>query len=174
MHSLAVWLVSCSVYANRTRLRCAIGAAALRTASSWRCAAAFIGLSACLVSCRCRACVTAPVMVASWIRGALNRWLAAWCAWLCDGKPSCCCRVSAGDQPTSLSLPAWRGHVLKCSQSSEVVWSHEQRMCFSGIWICLQASQRATLVRSDSCSLRSWMRRFCRWAGTHPRRSAES
>ena len=37
----------------------------------------------------------------------------AWCAWLWVGHPSCCRRVSAGDQPTSVSLPVWRGHFLK-------------------------------------------------------------
>ena len=47
----------------------------------------------------------------------------AWCAWLWVGQPSCCCRVSAGDQPTSVSLPVWRGHFLKCTQSSGVVWA---------------------------------------------------
>ena len=39
--------------------------------------------------------------------------------------------------------------------------------------MCLQASHRATLVRSGSCSLGSWMRRFWRWAGTFAGRSAE-
>ena len=48
----------------------------------------------------------------------------AWCAWLWVGQPSCCRRDSAGDQPTSVSLPVWRGHFLKCSQFSGVVWSH--------------------------------------------------
>ena len=33
--------------------------------------------------------------------------------------------------------------------------------------VCLRASHRATLVRSGSCSLTSWKRRFCRWAGMH-------
>ena len=173
MCSLAVGSASCSVCANRRRLRCAIWAVALRTASNWKCAAASLGSCVCGVRCRCRACVTAPLMVASLITGSLNRWLAALCAWLCDGQPSCCCRVSAGDQPTSVSLPAWRGHVLKCGQSSGVVWSHGQRVCSSRMWMCLRASHRATLVRNGSCSLRSWMRRFCRWAGTHAGRSAE-
>ena len=48
----------------------------------------------------------------------------AWCAWLWVGHLLCCRRVSAGDQPTSVSLPVWRGHFLECSQSSAVVWSH--------------------------------------------------
>ena len=73
---------------------------------------------------------------------------------------------SAGDQPTRVSLSVWRGHFLKCSQSSGVVWSHGQRVCSSGTWMCLRASHLATLVREGSCSLRSWMRRFWRWAGT--------
>ena len=51
----------------------------------------------------------------------------AWCAWLWFGQPSCCHRVSAGDQPTSVSLPVWRGHFLKCSKSSGVVWLHGQQ-----------------------------------------------
>ena len=59
MCSLAVGLVSCSVCVNRRRLRCTIWVAALRTASSWRCAAAPIQVSACLVRCWCRARVTA-------------------------------------------------------------------------------------------------------------------
>ena len=42
----------------------------------------------------------------------------AGCAWLWVGHPSCCRRVSAGDQPTSVSLSVWRGHFLKCPQSS--------------------------------------------------------
>ena len=70
----------------------------------------------------------------------------AWCAWLLVGQPSCCHRVSAGNQPTSVSLPVWRGHILKCSQSCGVVWSHGQRVCSSETWMCLQASHRATLV----------------------------
>ena len=56
----------------------------------------------------------------------------AWCAWLWVGHPSCCRRVSAGDQPTSVSLPVWRGHFLKCSQSSGAVWSHGQHGVFFG------------------------------------------
>ena len=56
----------------------------------------------------------------------------AWCAWLWVGQPSCCRRVSAGDQPTSVSLPVWRGHRLKCFQSSGVVWSHRERGVFFG------------------------------------------
>ena len=55
------------------------------------------------------------------IRVSVIRWLVAWCAWLWNRKPSCCCRVSAGDQLTSVSLPAWRGHVFKCSESPGVV-----------------------------------------------------
>ena len=84
----------------------------------------------------------------------------AWFAWLWVGHPSCSRRVSAGDQPTSVSLPVWRGHFLKCSQSSGVVWSHGQWVCSSRTWMCLRASHLATLVRNGSCSLRSWMRRF--------------
>ena len=61
--SMAVGSVSCSACVNRRCLRCTIWAAALRTISSWRCAAASMGLSVCLVRCRCRACVTAPLMV---------------------------------------------------------------------------------------------------------------
>ena len=160
MCSLVVGSVSCSACVNRRCLRCTIWAAALRTASSWRCAAASMGLSVCLARCRCRACVTAPLMVASLTRGSLKRCSLAWCAWLWVGQPSCCRRVSAGDQPTSVSLPVWRGHFLKCSQSSGVVWSHGQRVCSSGTWMCLRASDLATLVRNGSCSLRSWMRRF--------------
>ena len=79
-----------------------------------------MGLSMCLVRCRCRACVTAPLMVASLTRGSRKRCSVAWCAWLWVRHPSCCRRVSAGDQPTSVSLPVWRGHFLKCSQSSGV------------------------------------------------------
>ena len=74
----------------------------------------------------------------------------AWCAWLWVGHPSCCRRASAWDQPTSVSLPVWRGHFLKCSQSSGVVWSHGQRVCSSGTWMCLRASHLATLVRNGS------------------------
>ena len=76
MCSLAVGSVNCSACVNRRCLRCTIWAAALRTASSWRCAAASMGLSVCLVRCRCRACVTAPLMVASLIRGSRRgvRW----------------------------------------------------------------------------------------------------
>ena len=37
-----------------------------------------------------------------------------------------------------MSLSVWRGHFLKCSQSSGVVWSHGQRVCSSGTWMCLQ------------------------------------
>ena len=62
--------------------------------------------------------------------------------------------------------------MLKCSQSSGVVLSHGQWVCSSGTRMCLRASQRATLVRSNSCSLRTWMRHFCRWAGMHSGRSA--
>ena len=80
------------------------------------------------------------------------------CSWLWVGQPLCCRRVSAGDQPTSVSLPVWRGHFLKCSKSSGVVWSHGQRVCSSVTWMCLQASHLATLVRNGSCSLRSWTR----------------
>ena len=47
MCSLAVGSVSCSACVNRRCLRCTIWAAALRTASSWRCAAASMGLSVC-------------------------------------------------------------------------------------------------------------------------------
>ena len=97
----------------------------------------------------------------------------AWCAWLWAGQPSCCCRVSAGDQPTSVSLPVWRGHSLKCSQSPGVVWSHGHRVCSSGTWMCLRASHLAALVRNGSCSLRSWMRLFWRCAETFAGRSAE-
>ena len=43
MCSLAVGLVSCSACVNRRCLRCTIWAAALRTASSWRCAACLHG-----------------------------------------------------------------------------------------------------------------------------------
>ena len=89
------------------------------------------------------------------------------------GQLSCCCRVSAGDQPTTVSLPLCRGHILKSVQSSGVVWSHGQRVCSSGTWMCLRASHRANLVRSRSCSLRSWMRPFRRWAGMHAGSSAE-
>ena len=46
-----------------------------------------------------------------------------------------------------MSLPVWRVHFLKCSQSSGVVWSHGQRVCSSGTWMCLRASHLATLVR---------------------------
>ena len=97
----------------------------------------------------------------------------AWCAWLWVGKPWCCCRASAGDQPTSVSLHVWRVHILKCSQSSGVVLSHRQRVCSSGTWMCLQASHRATLVCNGSCSLRSWMRPLGRCARMHAARSAE-
>ena len=121
MCSLVVGLVSCSACVNRRCLRCTIWAAALRTASSWWCAAASMGLSVCLVRCRCRACVTAPLMVAYLTRGSRKRCSVAWCAWLWVGHPSCCRRVSAGDQPNSVSLPVRRGHFLKCSQSSGVV-----------------------------------------------------
>ena len=105
MCSLAVGSVSCSESVNRRCLRCTIWAAALRTASSWRCVAASMGLSVRLVRCRCRACVTVPLMVASLTRGSRKRCSVAWCAWLWVGQPSCCRRVSAGDQPTSVSLP---------------------------------------------------------------------
>ena len=37
----------------------------------------------------------------------------AWCAWLWVGHPSFCRRVSAVDQPTSVSLPVWRGAFLE-------------------------------------------------------------
>ena len=159
---------------NRRCLRCTISAAALRTASSWRCAAASIGFSDFLPRCQCRACVTAPLIVVSLTRGSLKRCLMAWCAWIWVGQPSCCCSVSAGDQPTSVSLSVWRGHILNCSQSPVVGWSHRQRRCSSGTWMFLWASQQATLVRSGSCFLRSLRRRFWRWAGTFAGRSAES
>ena len=173
MCSLAMGSVSCSVCVDRRCLQCTIWAAALLTACSWRCAAALIRLSAYLARCRCRACVTAPLMVAFLTRGSLKRCSVAWCAWLLVGQPSCCRRVSAGDQPTSVSLPVWSGHCLKCAQSSGVVWSHGQRVCSSGTWMCSWASHLATLVRNGSCSLRSWMRHFWRWAGTFAGRSAE-
>ena len=169
---LVVGSVSCSACVNGRCLRCTIWAAALRTASSWRCAAASMGLPVCLARCGCRACVTAPLMVASLTRGSLKRCSVAWCAWSWVAQPSCCRRVSAGDWPTSVSLPVWRGHFLKCSQSSGVVWSHGQRVCSSGTWMCLQASHLATLVGNGSFSLRSWMHRFWRWAGTFAGRSA--
>ena len=79
----------------------------------------------------------------------------AWCAWLWAGQHSCWCRVSPGDQPTSVSLPIWRGHILKCAQSSGLVWSHGQRVCSPGTWMCLRASHRETVVRSGTRSLRS-------------------
>ena len=173
MCSLAVGSVSCSACVNRRCLRCTILAAALRTASSWRCTAASTALSVCLVRCRCRACVTAPIMVASLTRESGKSRSVAWCAWLWVGQPSCCRTVSAGDRPTSVFLPAWRGHFLKCSQSSGVVWSRGQRVCSSGTSMCLRASHLATLVRNGSCSLGSWMHRFSRWAGTFAGRSAE-
>ena len=173
MFSLVLGSVSCSACVNRRCLRCTIWAAALQTASSRRCAAASMGLSVCLARCRCRACVTAPLMVASLTRGSLKRCSVAWCAWLWVGQPSCCRRVSAGYQPTSVSLPVCRGHFLKCSQLSGVVWSHGQRVCSSGTWMCLRASHLAALVRNGSCSLRSCMRPFWRWAGTSAGRSAE-
>ena len=84
----------------------------------------------------------------------------AWCAWLWVGQPSFCCRVSAGDQPTSVSLSVWREHIWNCSQSSGVAWSHRQQVCSSGTEMCLRLSHQATLVVSCSCSLRSWMPRF--------------
>ena len=96
----------------------------------------------------------APLIVASLTRGSLKRCSVAWCAWLWVGQPSCCCRVSAGDQPTSVHLSVWRGHILECSQSSGVVWSHGQWVFSSGTKMCLRASHRATVVRSGSCSLR--------------------
>ena len=105
MCSLVVGSVSCSACVNRRRLRCTIWAAALRTASSWRCAAASMGLSVCLARCRCKAYVTAPLMVASLTTGSLKRCSVAWCVWLWVGQLSCCRRVSAGDQSTSVSLP---------------------------------------------------------------------
>ena len=37
----------------------------------------------------------------------------ALCAWLWFGQPSCCRRVSAGDQPTSVSLPVMGGAFLE-------------------------------------------------------------
>ena len=46
------------------------------------------------------------------------------------------------------------------------VWGLCHRSSHSGF-------HRATLVRIGSCLLRSWMRRFCRWAGMHAGRSAE-
>ena len=173
MCSLVVGSVSCSACVNRRCLPCTIWAAALRTASSLRCAAASMGLSMCLARCRCRACVTAPLMVAPLTRGSLKRCSVAWCAWLWVGQPSCCPRVSAGKQPTSVSLPVWRGYFLKCSQSSGVVWSHGQQGCSSGKLMCLRTSHLATLLNNGSCSLRSSMRRFWRWAGTFAGRSAE-
>ena len=173
MCSLVVRSVSCSVCVNRRCLQCTIWAAALRTPSSWRCAAASIGLSVCLARCWCRACVTAPLLVASLTRGSLKRCSVAWCAWLWVGQPSCCRRASAGDQPTSVSLPVWRGYFLKCTQSSGVVWSHGQWVCSSGTWMCLRASHLGTLVRNSSRSLSSWMRRFWRWAGTFAGCSAQ-
>ena len=130
--SLAVGSAICSVCVNRRRLLCTIWAAGLRTASSWRCAAAAIASSACLLRCHCGACVNAPLMVASLIRGSLKRCWVAWCVWLWVGQLSCCCRVSAGDQPTSVSLPRWRRHISRCFQSSRVVWSHGQQPVFFG------------------------------------------
>ena len=173
MCSLVVGLVSRSVCVSVRGLLCAIWAAALRTACSWSCAAAFNGSSAFLVRCHSSACVTTPLMVASLIKGSLKRCSPAWCAWFWVGQPFRCCRVSVGDKPTSVSLPARRGHMLKCSLSSGMVWSHGQRVCSSRTWLCLQGSHRAALVRNVSCSLKSWMHRFCRPAGTHAGRSAE-
>ena len=173
MCALAVGSASRSMCFSMRRLRCASWAAALRTASSWRCAAAFIVSSACLMRCCCRACVIVPLMFASLIRGSLKRRSLASCAWLWVDPPSCFCRLSAGDQPTSVSLPACRWHILKCFQSSGMVWSHGQQMCSSGTWMCLQASHQATLVRNGSCSLRSSMRHFCRWDRTYAWRTAE-
>ena len=34
-----------------------------------------------------------------------------------------------------MSLPVWRGHFLKCSQSSGVVWLHRQQVCSWGTWM---------------------------------------
>ena len=65
--------------------------------------------------------------------------------------------VSARVLPTSVSLPAWMGHVFRCSQSSGVVWLNGQQVCSFGMWMCLRTSHRATLVRNGSCSLRSRM-----------------
>ena len=171
--SLAVGSVSCFVCVDRRCLRCTNWVAALRTASSWRCAAASIGRSVCLARCPCKGCVTAPLMVASLTRGSLKRCSVAWCAWLWVGQPSCCRRVPAGDQPTSVSLPVWRRHFLQCSHSSGVVWSHGQRVCSSETSMCLRASHHANLGRNGSCSLRSWIGRFSGWAGTFAGRSAE-
>ena len=168
MCSLAVRSVSCSVCANRRRLRCAIWAAALRTSSSWRCAAALHGLSACWVRCHCRACVTAPLMVASLIRGSLNRWLAAWCAWLCEGQLC----VAVGFPLESSPLICLCPHGGGSSGSAPSTPDRLGRMV-SGVSMCLRASHLATLVRNGSCSLQSWMHRFCKWAGTHAGRRAE-
>ena len=151
MCSLVVGSVSCSACVNRRCLGWTIWAAALRTASSCRCAAASTGLSVCLARCRCRACVTAPLMVASLTRGSLKSCSVAWCAWLSAGQPSCCRRVSAGVQPTSVSLPVWSGHFLKCCQSSGVMWSHGQRVCSSGTWMCLQGDLEFLLELLDVC-----------------------
>ena len=173
MCSLVVGSVSCSVCVNTWCLRCTIWAAALRTASSWRCVAASMGLSMCLARCGCRAFVTAALMVAPLTRGSLKRCSVAWCAWLWVSQPSCCLSAFAGDQPTSVSLSVWREHFLKCSQSSGVVWSRGQRVWSARTWMCLRASHLATLVRNGSCSPRSWICRFWRWAGTFAGRSAE-
>ena len=132
MHSLAVGSVSCYVCADRRRLRCAIWAAGLRTAFSSGCAAAYWVLCVLGEVSLQRLCQSSLIM-ASLIGGSLKRLSAPWCVWLCVGQPSCCCRVSAGDQPTSVSLHAWRGHVLKCTQSSGVVWSHWQQVSTSGM-----------------------------------------
>ena len=104
---LVVGSVSCSVCVNRRCLRCTIWAAALRTASSWRCAAASMELSVCLARCWCRACVTASLMVVSLTRGYLKRCSVTLCAWLWVGQPSRCRRVPPGTSP--LACPCLYG-----------------------------------------------------------------
>ena len=118
--SLVVGVVSCSACVNRRCLRCTIWAAALWTASSWRCVAASIGLSVCLARCQCRACVTAPLMVASLTRGSLKRCPVAWCAWLWVDQPSCCRRVSARTSP--LACPCLYGGGISGSVPSPPGW----------------------------------------------------
>ena len=144
---LTAGLVTHSVCANMRLLRCAIRATALRTASSWRYAAAFIGSSACWLRFRCKAFLPAPVMVSSLIKGSLKRWLTAWCAGLCVAQPSCCCRVYVVDQPTSFSLPACRGQSMFMFCCMYVSGFGEPLF----VWACITICSKAATAKPTLC-----------------------
>ena len=108
MFPLAVGSVSFSVCVNRRSFRCANWPAGLHTAYGGKCAAPFMEYSVYGVRCWCRACVTALFRVAFWAKLSLTKCWVVWCVWLLGGHGLCCCRVSAGDQSTSVLRPVCR------------------------------------------------------------------